>query len=111
MYKLDLTTLVGVGNKTADIKSAVQLNCFPNPFRDETNITFELSQKENVLLKVYDLQGRKVAGLLNKTMPAGKHAVKWNGSNDAGINVANGSYILKIETGNKSETRKVILER
>jgi photosystem II stability/assembly factor-like uncharacterized protein len=111
MYKLDLTTLVGVGNKTADIKSDVQLNCFPNPFRDETNITFELSQKENVLLKVYDLQGRKVASLLNKTMPAGKHAVKWNGSNDEGINVASGSYILKIKTGNKSETRKVILER
>jgi flagellar hook assembly protein FlgD len=105
-----LTTLVGVDNKTANIKSDVQLNCFPNPFRDETNITFELSRKENVLLEVYDLQGRKVANLLNKALPAGKHSVKWNGSSNTGINVAKGTYFLKLKAGNISETRKVVFE-
>jgi photosystem II stability/assembly factor-like uncharacterized protein len=110
MYKLDLTTLVGVDNKLADSKANVSLNCFPNPFRDETKISFELTQKENVLLEVYDMQGRRIAGLLNKTTPAGNHIVRWNGSNNAGTNVAPGTYFVKLTAGNVSETKRVIFE-
>ena len=111
MYKLDLTTLVGVDEKIVNSKTSVHLNCFPNPFKNETTISFELSKNDKVVLEVFDLQGRKVAGLANKNISAGKHALTWDGSNDAGIRLIGGTYFLKIEVGTSREIEKVVLKQ
>ena len=51
---------------------------FPNPFNPKRIINYELRIKNFVVLKVYDIAGRKVATLVNDFMPAGKHAVEFN---------------------------------
>ncbi|NIR48439.1 T9SS type A sorting domain-containing protein, partial [candidate division KSB1 bacterium] len=57
---------------------------YPNPFNPSTSITFQLPHQASVELKVFDIQGRLVRTLVNKTLPGGQHRVSWNGRNDRG---------------------------
>jgi len=52
---------------------------FPNPFIDQTTISFNLEQSSFVNLRIYDLSGKVVQTLINKQMTDGQHSVIWNG--------------------------------
>ena len=77
---------------------------FPNPFNPTTTITFSLPESGNVQLYVYNIIGEKVAELVNEFMEAGEHKIKF----DASL-LNNGMYIYKLETGDMSLTKKMIL--
>jgi hypothetical protein len=79
---------------------------YPNPFNPETVISYQLSAVSLVILKVYDIEGREVAELVNGIRIAGGHTVKWDASN-----VVSGVYFYRLETGQFAETRKMILIR
>ncbi len=82
---------------------------YPNPFNPTTNVEFGLPNAEWVKLVIYDVVGREVKMLVNKRLPAGKHTVQWDGTNDAGEPVASGVYLyrLKITIPSKGESREV----
>jgi flagellar hook assembly protein FlgD len=70
-----------------------------NPFRDgSAKITFGITRKEKVELKVYDVTGRLVKTLANREFSAGEHALTWDGSNDDGQLVALGVYFYQLRT-------------
>ncbi|MGE5436528.1 MAG: T9SS type A sorting domain-containing protein, partial [Syntrophothermus sp.] len=71
-----------------------------------TTIDFNISERSNVNLTIYNLQGEVVDVLLNKEMQPGKHKAEWNTSNK---NLASGIYFYKLKAGNQTETRKMIL--
>ncbi len=77
---------------------------YPNPFNPSTKIKFELPKQKDVLIKVFNTLGQKVAILLNKQMPAGYHEVKFNAQN-----LPSGVYIYKIEVGQYTAIRKCLL--
>jgi type IX secretion system substrate protein/putative pyrroloquinoline-quinone binding quinoprotein len=77
---------------------------FPNPFNPSTKISFSIPQAANVNLKIYDLLGREVAELINKEMKPGSHSINFNAGN-----LTSGMYFYKIEAGEYSQTRKMIL--
>ncbi|MBE0539129.1 MAG: T9SS type A sorting domain-containing protein [Ignavibacterium sp.] len=77
---------------------------YPNPFNPSTIISYSIPQSSLVTLKVYDIIGNEVAALVNKTQPAGKYDVRFNGSN-----LSNGVYLYRIETDNFISTKKMIL--
>jgi subtilisin family serine protease len=81
----------------------------PNPFNPTTKISFTLPEAQSVQLSVYTVNGRKVATLLSEDLPAGTHAVIWDGRNDRGQKVASGSYFYKIEAGPYSLTKRMML--
>ncbi|MCL4305610.1 T9SS type A sorting domain-containing protein [bacterium] len=84
------------------------LQNYPNPFNPETTIPFALPVRSNVTLKVFDLLGREVATLANRSFEAGLHSVSWNGSDlSSGVYF----YTLKAENGEQSfsSTRKLVL--
>ncbi len=58
---------------------------------------------------IYDLIGRVVRELTNKTQEAGSYAVQWDGRDQAGQKVASGVYIYKIQAGQFTRTRKMVL--
>lgn len=76
----------------------------PNPFNPVTRIGYYLPREEFVKLSVYDVTGKKVDALVEQVQPAGDHFVEWN----AGHN-ASGVYFYRIEVGNFTDTRKLIL--
>ncbi len=77
---------------------------YPNPFNPSTNINFTLPKTTDVQLTVYSMLGQKVATLVNSTLTAGEHSVSWDAQD-----MASGLYIYRIEAGDFSQTKKMIL--
>lgn len=79
---------------------------YPNPFNPRTTIHYTLPAASRVTLRIFDLQGRKVATLVDAEQRAGQHEVVWEAQN-----VASGVYLYRLETPTRSETRKMVLLR
>lgn len=77
---------------------------FPNPFNPTTQISFVLPKAGTTTLKVYDLLGRAVTTLVNRTMPAGNHTASFDASA-----LASGVYFYRLESGTFSATKKLVL--
>lgn len=77
---------------------------YPNPFNPTTEINFDLPQRSKVRLTVYNILGQEVKTLADREMEAGKHVIQW----DAGEQ-ATGVYFYKLEAGEFTETRKMML--
>jgi len=77
---------------------------YPNPFNASTMISFNLSEPSDVRVEIFDLLGRGIVTLLNELKQAGEHQVVWNAGDQP-----SGVYFYKMETGNISETRKMVL--
>ncbi|MCS6990102.1 MAG: T9SS type A sorting domain-containing protein [Chloroherpetonaceae bacterium] len=77
---------------------------YPNPFNPITMIRYELPERADVTLKVYDLLGREVATLVSATQGQGTYQVPFNASN-----LASGIYFYRLKAGAFVETKKMML--
>ncbi|MEE9166820.1 MAG: T9SS type A sorting domain-containing protein, partial [Candidatus Neomarinimicrobiota bacterium] len=82
---------------------------YPNPFNPVTSISFDLPTDGDISLTVYNMLGQKVATLVNEVRTAGSHTVTWDGTTDAGIALATGVYLYRIDAGDFGATKKMIL--
>jgi hypothetical protein len=82
---------------------------YPNPFNPSTTISFKLPRNEQAELVIYSIDGARVATLVNEQMAEGAHSVTWTGQNDAGQQVASGTYFYQLRTPSFSETRMMTL--
>jgi S-formylglutathione hydrolase FrmB len=82
------------------------LGAHPNPFNPTTTIGFALSEAARVQLTVYDMQGRKVAEVVNGYRDAGHHEVTFDGAN-----LASGVYVYRLRAGDFSANGKMVLMR
>jgi hypothetical protein len=69
----------------------------PNPFNPTTEIRYELAAPSRVSLRVLDVRGREVAGLVDAIQARGEHFATWNGTNRDGKPVASGVYFYSLE--------------
>ncbi len=79
---------------------------YPNPFNPVTTIEFQIRKTELASLKIYDILGREIATLLDKTLLAGWHQVQWDASN-----VSSGVYFYQLTAGDYRAIRKMLLIR
>lgn len=77
---------------------------FPNPFNPTTSIAFDLVDKGNVSLKVYNLMGQEVANLVNGNMNAGRHIVSFNA-----LNLSSGVYLYRLSVNGFVAEKKMLL--
>jgi len=77
---------------------------YPNPFNPTTEISFSLPEATNVKLEIFNIMGQKVATVANRHFVAGNHTIEWNDSQ-----VASGVYFYRLDAGDYSATRKMIL--
>lgn len=77
---------------------------YPNPFNPSTVISYNLKQSSPVKLDIYNSLGQKVTTLVNSTQAAGNHKVTFNAS---GLN--SGLYFYKLQAGDFSQTKKMML--
>ena len=82
---------------------------YPNPFNPVTSIDFVLPSDGNVTLTVYNLLGQQVTTLVNDFRRAGTHTITWNGRNELGRDVSTGVYLYRIDAGDFSATKKMVL--
>ena len=69
---------------------------YPNPLAGSTTIGFDLAQRGRADIGVYDLTGRRIAALAHRDFEPGRHALRWNGRDDAGSAVAPGVYFVQM---------------
>jgi hypothetical protein len=83
---------------------------YPNPFNPSTIITFELKERTNVTLKIYNALGREIAVLINQEKPAGTYNVEFNpGKLKKSSTLSSGVYFYVLRAGAFVETKKMIL--
>ncbi|MDZ7261074.1 MAG: DUF4038 domain-containing protein [candidate division KSB1 bacterium] len=82
---------------------------YPNPFRGETKIVYQLFQQSQVKLVLYDLLGQKLRVFVDEEQEAGIHEVHWDGRDQSGQTVAAGIYLYFIQVGHFRGLRKLII--
>lgn len=81
----------------------------PNPFNPATTIRFALPEQGHATLHVYNVRGRRVRAWTWDSLPAGVHAVVWNGRSDAGDLAPSGMYWYVLRARGKHVTRRMTL--
>ena len=76
----------------------------PNPFNSTTSIRYSLDRDAFITLKLYDLAGREVAGLVNERQAAGNHQTIWNA-----VAFPSGVYICRMEAADYVRSIKITL--
>jgi subtilisin family serine protease len=89
---------------------------YPNPFNMGTTLEYELPEASTVWISVYDILGREVRTLLSGDEPQGLGWTMWDGTDNDGMVVATGVYLVRFEahgaSGSSSTTiRKMMLLR
>jgi hypothetical protein len=98
---------VAEGNTDGNLPTNYSLEQnFPNPFNASTRIRFSLPRTTVVELRVYDLLGKEVELILSEQRQAGIHEVVWS-ADDA----PSGIYLVRLEAGEYTETKKLILQK
>ena len=82
---------------------------YPNPFSDETTISFSILNEALVTIEVFDVLGRKQGILLNKRI-SGSFSFNWDGTIGNGQKLKAGIYFISILTKNKKSVLKIVLQ-
>lgn len=77
---------------------------YPNPFNPTTKIRYELKERGRVDLKIYDVLGKEIADLVNKTQNPGQYTITFDGNN-----LPSGVYIYSLRVNNFLESKKMTL--
>ena len=83
----------------------------PNPLRGSSVLRLALPRDAHVSLAVFDQQGRRVRTLAAGAMSAGEHPFAWDGRDDGGRAVASALYFVRLETGGRAISRRLVVVR
>lgn len=86
--------------------SRLLINAYPNPFNSITTVGYFLSEPSVVIIDVYNVLGQKIDMLVNQHMSGGYYEVAWDAQD-----VPSGIYFCRIQAGEYTETRKMLLLR
>jgi len=84
-------------------------NNYPNPFNPTTTIKYQLPKDVRVNVTIYNIQGQVVRSLVNEDQKAGYYTIQWDGRSEAGVSVASGIYIYRINAGSFATAKKMVL--
>jgi len=84
---------------------------YPNPFRDNATIAYQLPEETPVSLKVFNVTGQVVRELASGKQKAGFYNAVWDGKDGFGRSVSSGIYFYRLDTGGFSKTNKLVVVR
>ena len=95
----------------SDLPKVVQLyDPSPNPFNPSTTIRFDIAEATNhCSLHIYNVKGQLVRTLISGSKQPGRYSIVWDGKDNSNNNTCSGVYFMRLETGNKTITRKALL--
>ncbi|MHB8579958.1 MAG: T9SS type A sorting domain-containing protein [Ignavibacteriaceae bacterium] len=97
--------VTGIKEQTSGIPVSYELSQnYPNPFNPTTNIDFSIPTSGYVSLKVYNILGQEVATIFQGFQKAGSYKANFDASK-----LASGVYLYRLEVGNMSMTKKLVL--
>ena len=107
LFDGDLSTLLSIKQISSTVPNEFHLKQnYPNPFNPTTIIEFDVQKAGQVTLEVYNLQGQKVAALINERMNPGTYKAVFNGRS-----LASGIYFYKLKAETFTSVKKMILTK
>jgi hypothetical protein len=94
----------GIGNSSSAADGFNLSQNYPNPFNPNTVISYQIPKEGFVSIKVFDILGKEVAEIVNGAQSMGLHTVEFNAAN-----FSSGVYYYRMETGDFTDTRKMLL--
>ena len=82
---------------------------YPNPFNPTTLIEYELYSDSEINVAIYDLLGNIIVELYDGYQTAGIKRIKWDAKNSSGDSMSAGVYFYKIQVGNSSQVKRMML--
>jgi hypothetical protein len=105
-------TSPGIAENSKNPAASHMLTVSPNPFSDMATISYQPADDRDVNLTIYDITGRLVKSFqLITSQPSVSISVKWDGRDNEQRQVPDGVYLATLTTGDRVETRKVLLIR
>ncbi len=123
MFAVDAGTLSSVASDTVNVtieQTGVEDEIFvtsvslirPNPFTSETSIRYTVPTGGSATsIRLYDIRGRLVRTLADRSSDGGEYEAEWDARDESGRRLPAGVYFCRVEIGEWSETRKMVLIR
>jgi len=86
-----------------------RLEASPNPFQRSLSVRFNLESQQAVDVTVFDIAGRRVATLLDRSLPAGPHEASWDARDAKGQKARAGVYFVRVRQGDRVDSRQIVL--
>ncbi|HQJ65960.1 MAG TPA: BACON domain-containing carbohydrate-binding protein, partial [bacterium] len=107
-----IQSVTAVFGKTRPLPQGFMLSQnYPNPFNPTTEIEFTLERPGQTRMELYNVLGQKVRTLFHSFAEAGLHRLTWDSRNEAGLPCPAGVYICVLISGDRMDTRKILLLR
>lgn len=100
---------LGVANEDQISVPITGISIYPNPFREQTSLSFELKTPSRVSAKIFNLKGQLVKTLADTELKTGVQSLGWEGRDNSGLEVASGVYTLLLSTNNVTKSQKIML--
>lgn len=103
--------IVGISPPAAAMPAIFELKqSYPNPFNPTTTIEYNLLKKDFVIVKIFDIYGRTITTLVNKTQAAGNHKVIFDVNNlPHKSNLPSGIYFYRLSVAGLYQTKAMLL--
>ncbi|MFC0878451.1 CotH kinase family protein [Saccharicrinis sp. FJH2] len=85
-------------------EESVLLTTYPNPFRDQLSLTFEISERTFVSISLLGQDGKYIRQIEDGTFNSGSYTINWK----EGADLPKGMYMVIIKTNKQVKTEKVI---
>ncbi|HEY9166851.1 MAG TPA: cohesin domain-containing protein [Candidatus Kryptonia bacterium] len=95
---------LGINGDTKIPKTFSLFQNYPNPFNPATQIQFDVPKRSTVTLTLHDILGRQVCTICQGMLDAGRHTVNFDGSH-----LSSGIYFLRMQAGNFTGVRKLVI--
>jgi len=84
---------------------------YPNPFNPSTMINFNVAERSNVRIEVFDMKGALIKTLVNEELEQGNYPVMWDGTDASGTVMPSGTYVAKMTAGTFTSSIKMTLKK
>ena len=92
---------VGVNKEISPKDYSLSLKAYPNPFNEKVAISYDIKHSGNVLLRVYDINGRLIEALEDRHVIKGSHRLTW-------VSPTAGIYLVVLDSGGERIVKKVV---
>ncbi len=102
------TTTTGVNDSRLEetVRNFTLEQNYPNPFNNQTSIQYYLKEREDVTIKVNDINGREIKTLYKGNQNPGKHVLTFDAKG-----LSSGTYFYSITAGNYTVAKKMVLQK
>ncbi len=101
--------VVGIEENAVRDAQHLMLEISPNPIYSSTKVKYVLEKSSSVSLNIYNASGQCVRTLVNSKKNPGVYEVNWNGKDNGNNMLPQGIYFLRMQVGNYTATKKIVL--